>query len=275
MTELGRLLGRHRAASLVAGFSLVAVLAPAGPLGARVRLAGLLRPVALLRGPAPAAPAGGAPAERVKAMEVRLQELQAENQSLKEFRALRLEESTRGLRAVLAGVLGRDRNWPNRLSLLLDRGTDDDLRRGLPVVAGKSLAGFVVECGPKTSLVQLLDDPARRGTDSRIAVGVRVFKPGTARAFEGALSGEKRGVLKVRLLPAGSVAAGDVVATSAADPSVPAGLLVGTVEFVEEDRHLGLATAFVRPSADLASAGSLVVLILPVVDARLSSGRGK
>jgi len=274
VTELGRLLGRHRAASLVAGLALVAVLAPAGPGGVRVRLAGVLRPVALLRGPAPAAAPAGA-AERVRAMEVKVQELLAENRALKEFRALRLEEASRGIRAVMAGVLGRDRNWPSRLSLLLDRGTDDGLRRGLPVVAGSSLAGFVAECGAKTALVQLLDDPARRGTDARIAVGVRVFRAGAPQAFEGALSGEKRGVLKVRLLPAGSVAVGDVVATSAADPSVPAGLLVGTVESVEEDRHLGLATAFVRPSADLASVRTLVVLILPEVDPRLLSGRGK
>ena len=123
--------------------------------------------------------------------------------------------------------------------------------------------------------MQLLDDPARRGTDARIAVGVRVFRAGAARAFEGALSGEKRGVLKVRLLPAGSVAPGDIVATSAADPSVPAGLLVGVVESVEEDRQLGLATAFVRPTADLASIRSLVVLVLPEVDPRLLSGRGR
>src|SRR5690349_24203959 len=55
----------------------------------------------------------------------------------------------------------------------------------------------------------------------------------------------------------------------------PAGLLVGTVDGVEEDRHLGLATAFVRPSADLASARNLVVLVLPPVDPRLLSGRDR
>lgn len=275
MTEIRKLLGRHRAASLIAGLALLALLAPGGPFGARVRLAGFLRPVAfLLPAPPPPVP-GGATAEQVHALEVRVQELQTENDKLKEFRALRLEEASRGLRAVMAGVLGRDRHWPSRLSLLVDRGTDHGLRRGLPVVVGKSLAGFVAEAGARTSLVQLLDDPARRGTDARIAVGVRVFRAGAARAFEGALSGEKRGVLKVRLLPAGSVAPGDIVATSAADPSVPAGLLVGVVESVEEDRALGLATAFVRPSADLASVRSLVVLVLPVVDPRLLSGIGR
>ena len=271
MTGLGNLLGRHRAAAVVAGLALLALLAPAGPLGARARMAGLLRPLALLRSPPPPPPAGPT-AEQVRALEARVHELQAENASLKEFRALRLEESTRGLRAVAASVLGRDPRWPSRLSLLLDRGTEQGLRRGLPVVAGRSLAGFVVESGARTSLVQLLDDPARRSTDPRVAVGVRVFRPGAARAVEGALSGERRGVLKVRLLPAGSVAPGDVVTTSAADPSVPPGLLVGVVESVEEDRQLGLATALVRPSADLASVRGLVVLVLPPVEDRLLPG---
>jgi len=56
---------------------------------------------------------------------------------------------------------------------------------------------------------------------------------------------------------------------------VPAGLLVGVVESVDEDRRLGLATAYVRPSADIASLRSLVVLVLPDVDARLLTGRGR
>jgi rod shape-determining protein MreC len=270
---LRTLLDRHRAASLVAGLALGAALFPAGPFGARASLAGFLAPLARLRPQAPpGAPAAGS-AERIRSLEVMVEELRAENRSLKEFRSLRLEESVRGVRAIQAGVLMRDPKWPHRLSLLLDRGSADGLKRGFPVVVGWSLAGFVVEAGARTSLVQLLDDPARRGSDALLSVGVKVLRPGGTRSFEGALSGERRGVLKVKHLAAGSVARGDIVTTSAADPSVPAGLLVGVVSSVEEDRQLGLATAFVTPSADLASVRTVVVLVLPEVDRTLLTGR--
>jgi rod shape-determining protein MreC len=264
LTRLRTLLDRHRAASLLAGLALLAALFPAGPFGARVRLAGLLRPLALLQ---PKAPAEGAAAdprsrEELLRLQARVHELEAENKSLKEFRGLRLEEKARGAKAVLASILARDRAWPERRSVLLDRGTDDGLRRGMPVVAGGSLAGFVVEAGPACSRVQLLDDPAPRG---EARVGVQVLRTGVAKAEEGVLFGESRGVLLVKMLHAGAVKAGDIVVTSASDASVPAGLLVGVVASVEEDRRLQQATATVEPSADLAALRSLVVLVLPEV----------
>jgi rod shape-determining protein MreC len=277
VTGLRRLLDRHRAASLLAGLALLAALFPGGPLGARARLAGCLRPLALLQGkPAPGAPAGPDRArEEAAHLEARIHELEAENAALKQFRGLQLEEKARPARAILASILQRDRLWPDRLSVLVDRGTADGLRRGLPVVAGRSLAGFVVETGASTARVQLLDDPMPRIDDARIRLGVRVFRPGAGAAAEGVLFGERRGVLRVKYLPAGIVKAGDIVVTSASDVSVPAGLLVGTVVSVEDDRRLKLAAAEVRPSADLAALRTLVVLVLPPPEARPVAAKGR
>ncbi len=281
MTRLRTLLDRHRAASLLAGLALLATLFPAGPFGARVRLAGLLRPLALLQPRPPVAGAAGdsRSREELLRLQARVHDLEAENASLKEFRGLRLEAKAHGARAVLATILGRDLAWPERRSLLLDRGMDDGLRCGLPVVAGVSLVGFVVEKGPGTCWVQLLDDPAPRVDDARARVKVQVLRPGTAKAEEGVLFGERRGVLRVKFLRAGGAKAGDIVVTSAADPAVPPGLLIGTVASVEEDRRLQLATATVDPSADLAALRTLVVLVLPEVPAehgtRTAAGKGR
>ena len=276
MIRLRKALDRHRPAFVLAALLLAATLLPGGPFAVRARLAGLLAPLAaLLPTGLPAGPAGGdgGPREEVARLQVRIHELEAENGSLREFRALRLEEKVAGVRAVLASVIGRDPAWPVRRSVLLDRGTLDGLRRGDPVLAGRSLAGFVVETGPSWARVQLLDDPAPRADDARVRIGVRVFRTGAARAFEGALVGERRGILRVRMLPAGAVAAGDLVATTAADPSVPAGLLVGRVVSVEEDRRLGTASAEVEPSADLAAIRALVVLVLPGAGPRTAERR--
>jgi rod shape-determining protein MreC len=275
--RLPRLLDRHRAGSLLAGLALLAALFPAGPFGARARVAGFFRPLALLRPDPPAGPASADARLREEAAHLKAQvhELEAEVKALKEFRGLRLEEKGRVLRPILGSIVLRDRLWPDRLSVLLDRGTEDGVRRGLPVVAGRSLAGFVVEAGPRTCRVQLLDDPGPRSEEARVRIGVRVFRPGTEAAAEGVLFGERRGVLRVKMLPAGTVKTGDLVVTSAADASVPAGLLVGTVLSVDEDRRLRLATAEVRPSADLASLRSLAILVLDENDARPRSAKSR
>ena len=277
MTRLRTLLDRHRAASLLAGLALLAALFPAGPFGARARLAGLLGPLALLR--PKAAPAVGAGdeslREEVARLQVRVHDLESENASLKQFHGLHLEDKVRGAKAILASILARDRDWPERRSLLLDRGRDDGLLCGMPVVAGSALAGFVVETGPGTSKVQLLDDPAPRADDAQARVGVQILRPGTPGGQEGVLFGERRGVLRVKFLRAGTVKIGDVAVTSPSDPSVPPGLLLGTVVSVDEDRRLQLAAAILEPSADLAALRSVIVLSLPAQPRPVAKGKSR
>jgi rod shape-determining protein MreC len=274
---LRHLLDRHRAGSLLAGCALLAALFPAGPFGARARLAGVLRPFTFL---APEPAAGPVAADRRLKEEsnrllARVNELEAEVKSLKAFRGLHLEERSAAIRPILASIVHRDRLWPDRLSVLLDRGTKDGVRRGLPVVAGNSLAGFVVETGPSTCRVQLLDDPGPRSDPAQARLGARVFRPGTDGAAEGILYGERRGALRVKMLPAGVVKAGDLVVTSVSDASVPSGLLVGTVVSVDEDRRLRLAVAEVRPSADLSSLRHLVILDVPPAEARPAAAKSR
>ncbi|NUN52651.1 MAG: hypothetical protein HUU06_07680, partial [Planctomycetaceae bacterium] len=57
MTPVREVWGRHRPALVLSTLLLLALLAPAGPLGLRGRLASLYGPLALLSGPpSPAAP---------------------------------------------------------------------------------------------------------------------------------------------------------------------------------------------------------------------------
>lgn len=281
MRRIRTALDRHRPAFAVAALLLAAALLPRGPLGARAVLAGLWTPLGvLLEGAGSPSTAGGDGAdearrlrEEVAWLQARVRTLEAENASLREFGSLRLQERARDLLAVAASAAGRDAAWPLRRSVALDRGTGDGIRRGLPVIAGRCLAGFVVEAGPRSSRVQLLDDPAPRADDPKVRAAVRVFRPGAADpGVEGVLSGGRPGLLRVRMLPAGVVAEGDLVVTSGTDPEVPEGLLVGRVVSVEEDGAPELAAARVVPAADLGGLREVFVLVTPEPDAGASRG---
>jgi rod shape-determining protein MreC len=198
----------------------------------------------------------------VAVLEAEAAALRGENARLRELAGLGPAGAATAARPVEAAVLARDRIWPLRRSVLVNRGRSHGLRPGLPVVAGRTLAGFVVETDEETALVRLLDDPASRGADARGRAAVAIWRAGVdAPVAEGVLAGEGRGLLRVRMLPAGVVREGDLVVTAPADPLVPPGLVAGRVESVDDDGRLGLATATVVPAADLAGLASVVVLV--------------
>jgi rod shape-determining protein MreC len=263
MIRIRDTLDRHRPAVLVAGLLLSATLLPGGPFGLRSRLRSLYAPLALAGVPdAPASPGG--PGERLAALEAEVAALRGENARLREIAGLGLGAAVPAWRPVEARVLCRDRTWPLRRAVVVDRGRSHGLRPGHPVVAGRALAGFVVEADAGTALVRLLDDPASRGGDFRGRAGVSIWRPGgDAPLAEGVLAGQGRGLLRVEMLPAGTVREGDLVVTAPADSQVPPGLVAGRVVSVEEDGRFGLAKATAVPVADLAGLATVVVLATP------------
>ena len=283
MKPVRKALGKHRPAFLLAALLLAALLAPAGPMGLRARLGFLYAPLALLAADGPAGdslPGGEAgPArllEEISALRAQVEGLRQENGNLREFHGLRFEARSLPARVLSANILAVDRLSPLRRSLLLDIGTGDGVVPGQAVVAGRSLLGLVAEAGAGWCQVRLLDDPGGKSDDPAARVAVQVLRPGLGKAVaHGVVLGERRGVLRLRLVPAGAVQPGDLVVTSAADPRVPAGLLVGVVRSVEDDRRTRLAEAEVEPSAGLGGLSSVLVLQLPDRDPRTAAGRAR
>ena len=273
MHPLRSVVGKHRPAFVLSLLLLGAALWPGGPLGLRASMASLYAPLALLAGPAAPAPADP---DRLRqendALRAEIVALKTEGAALREFRGVKWEARSRPTRVVEATVLGRDRSSPLRRSLLVNAGSADGVRRGQPVVVGQRLVGFVEEAGPACSLVRLLDDPGARAGDPGGRVGVKVLRPGASTSVEGILVGEGKGSLRLQMVPAGSVAVGDLVVTSAADAKVPAGLLVGKVLSVQDDRRTRLAEAVVAPGGDLSGLSSILVLVMPEVSLQASRG---
>ncbi|MHC4858934.1 MAG: rod shape-determining protein MreC [Planctomycetota bacterium] len=140
-----------------------------------------------------------------------------------------------------ARVLARDAS-PYRGSLVISAGTREGVAGGQAVVRGQVLVGVVSRAGRFTSRVRLLADPGHR------VWGVTAVRGGELP--DGYLEGSGDELLTMRLVRAGAGAVGDPVFSGTGLSRVPRGLLVGTVERIEDIDRSGVAEVEVRPALD-------------------------
>lgn len=156
-------------------------------------------------------------------------------------------------------IIGRDPSnfaWEVRV----DAGAADGIREGMPVVANADGAGALAG-----TVVSVTDDTARVRfiVDTRSVVIAVVQE---TRAL-GEVRGQAGGQLVMSDIPvteqvevgATVVSAGLTYGSEAS--RYPGGLLIGTVQAVEDDANALTQTAFVRPAFDAASAERLLVVI--------------
>jgi rod shape-determining protein MreC len=141
----------------------------------------------------------------------------------------------------------------------LDKGSDDGIAEGMPVVAADGLVGRVAEVSGRRSRVRLITDPGS-------AVGVRLVGSGDPGSAEGEGSDRHLSVLFVE--PGTKVEPGELVVTSGLEGAAfPADVPVGHV--VEAEARPGELSQDVtlRPAADLGQLELVRVLQWPVDEA--------
>lgn len=169
-------------------------------------------------------------------------ELREKNSALEKLLGLKSELGLGGwaYTPVAARVLSIEPGTYRRF-FRISRGAADGVAAGMPVVDGTTLLGIVASSGASTALVRRLDDP-----QSRIEVEVETQE----RAFPGVAQGTGDGTLRIRLLRgADAVLEGAAVFTTAYDARVPAGLLVGRVEQVQDLDRDQVLEVVARPTA--------------------------
>jgi rod shape-determining protein MreC len=165
--------------------------------------------------------------------------------------------------ARLARILRAHDPSPHRRSVLIDRGTEDGIEEGFPVVAGGVYVGRVQIVRSRSALVRLVTDP-----QSRLEVAVRTDAGRRVTGFlrrRGPIgAGEDLEIENLRLVgDVGRVPEHVPVFTSNADALVPAGLLVGYVSQVSDPEADGFPTVTVRPALDLSRSTEVLVLLRP------------
>ncbi|MCE5258864.1 MAG: rod shape-determining protein MreC [Chloroflexi bacterium] len=177
-----------------------------------------------------------------------LQEAQLENEILR--KELSFKSSVPSYQLLSAEVIGRD---PSEFFkyLIIDRGKDDGVRVGLPVITADGLVGRISEVGPVSSKVMLV-------TDSSSSVSTLVQR---SRAT-GMTQGYPGQGLIMRYIPqSASVEVGDIVLTSGLGGGFPMRLVVGQVAEVTEQDVAMFKDARVIPAVNFTSLESVMVML--------------
>ena len=115
---------------------------------------------------------------------------------------------------------------PNLLSIIIDRGTVDGVKNDLPVLTPKGVVGKTIETSRHNSIVQLI-------SDANFRLSTRIL-PSGATGILRFINGETAEIREVQKNVA--IKIGDKVVTSGFSDIYPAGLPVGTVKGVYQDR---------------------------------------
>ncbi len=135
-----------------------------------------------------------------------------------------------GAETVVAQVIDRPGNFES-YSIEIDRGTDDGVRRGMPVVTSAGLVGRVSEVQGGFSQVRLLHQPD-------FPLGIRVVGTGEVALARGQGIGQDL-VVKDGIIEETVIKVGDPVVTSGIEgSSYPPDLVVGVVSDVDFDAQL-------------------------------------
>jgi rod shape-determining protein MreC len=138
-----------------------------------------------------------------------------------------------------AAVIGRDPS-PFLHYVIVNRGSNDGIRRGMPVVTDQGLVGRVDAVIADAARVQLITDPAS-------AVNVRLQNSRVDAILLGSLTGD----LSLDMISQDAVIeSGDLVLTSGLGGGYPADLLIGQIVSVRKLDHELFQKAVVRPVVD-------------------------
>ena len=185
--------------------------------------------------------------ELFKARFVGLDEVVRENARLEKLLAFkrRLIYSS-----VAANVIGREPAYWNA-SILIDRGEEDGIKEGMPVVNALGVVGKVAEVSQSQSKVILL-------TDSQFSVAALVQRTRES----GLVSGTLQGICRMRYIrQTAKVRVGDKIITSKLSSSFPESLMIGKITEIRENSRGPSVECIVQPAVSFSQIEEVLVIL--------------
>ena len=169
------------------------------------------------------------------------------NERLKKL--LEMKDSLK-IPSLTATVVGEDAS-PWFKTILIDRGSADGLKEGMPVIASDGIIGQLVKVATKSSRVLLITDHA-----SGVA---GLIQRSRAR---GVVKGKGDGTCTLEFsLSAEDITVGDTVLTSGIGGVFPKGLKIGEVYMVKKGEYGIFQTVNIRPAVNLARLEEVLILL--------------
>jgi len=148
-----------------------------------------------------------------------------------------------------ASVIGRDPS-PFLHYIIINRGSNDDIRRGMPVVTNQGLVGRVDAVIADAARVQLITDPAS-------SVNVYLQNADTNAVLYGSVTGD----ISLDLISQNvTVEAGDLILTSGLGGGYPADLIIGQIVTVQSLEFELFQQATVQPAVDFSRLEIVLVI---------------
>lgn len=149
-----------------------------------------------------------------------------------------------------AAVIGRDYS-PFFQYIIINKGSDQGLRRGMPVVTQQGLVGNIAAVSPVASRVQLINDA---GSSVNVLV-----QPSEAEAV---LNGTLTGEIILELIPQNAnVQPGGLILTSGLGGNYPSNLVIGQVSTVRSRDYDLFQSASVQPAVNFRQLEIVLVIV--------------
>ncbi|MBW8012309.1 MAG: rod shape-determining protein MreC [Chloroflexi bacterium] len=135
--------------------------------------------------------------------------------------------------------------------VIINSGSDDGLRRGMPIVTAQGLAGRISAVTATAARVQLITDPAA-------SINVRIQPAEADAVMLGSITGE----ISLDLISQDAdVEPGDLVLTSGLGGNYPPNLLIGQLASVRQEATALFQTASVQPVVDFSRLEIVLIII--------------
>lgn len=186
---------------------------------------------------------------------VRLQTVEEENRSLK--KQLGLQATLTDYKTVSAVTISRSpTTWQSQL--VINKGTNTGLKKGMPVLSGAGIIGRISEVNTTNAKVALISDTSEDA--NRFAITIK----GGSGDVNGIVTGfnrEKNQLIMGQVTSNSTIKSGDLVETSGLGGVIPAGLYVGKVARVTKDDYGLSKRIYIEPAADLGNITTVMVAV--------------
>ncbi len=148
-----------------------------------------------------------------------------------------------------ASVIARDVS-PFMHYVIIDRGSDDGLRKGMPVITQQGLVGSIAAVTAGAARVQLINDPGS---------SINVIMQQSSE--EAVLNGQLTGEIELDMISQNAIVQpGDLVMTSGLGGNYPANIVVGQVLTVRNEASSLFQTASVQPAVDFSQLDIVLII---------------